>query len=168
VACAADQELGCGIVGGHHACQDRGAQGPTKQGPTKQGPTKGTRCLSPWLWPARSVGLNHLTRRRGLLGLVWSCIRVAARGKATKTPVKVFPTTPGVRIALTYGPDTDWVKSVVADGCELRTRGRTLHLAQPKIVHDPARTDTRPFERRVLQALQVEEFLDLTTKPESA
>ncbi len=66
----------CGIVGGHHACQDRGAQGPTTQGPTK-----GTRCLSPWLWPARSVGLNHLTRRRGLLGLVWSCIRVAAREK---------------------------------------------------------------------------------------
>jgi deazaflavin-dependent oxidoreductase (nitroreductase family) len=89
-------------------------------------------------------------------------------GKSYETPVNVFPTTPGVRIALTYGPDTDWVKSVVADGCELRTWGRTLHLAQPKIVHGPARTDNRPFERRVLQALQVEEFLDLTTKPESA
>jgi deazaflavin-dependent oxidoreductase (nitroreductase family) len=102
------------------------------------------------------VGLNHLTRRIApwALGLGVVVHQGRRSGKSYETPVNVFPTTSGVRIALTYGPDTDWVKNVVAaNGCELRTRGRTLQLAQPKIVHDPARTDTRPFERRVLQAL---------------
>jgi deazaflavin-dependent oxidoreductase (nitroreductase family) len=117
------------------------------------------------------VGLNRLTRRIAPwapgLGVVVHQGRRS--GRSYETPVNVFPTTSGVRIALTYGPDTDWVKNVLAaNGCELRTRGRKLQLAQPKIVHDPARTDTRAFERRVLHALQVEDFLDLRTQPRSA
>jgi deazaflavin-dependent oxidoreductase (nitroreductase family) len=88
-------------------------------------------------------------------------------GRVYETPVAVFPTASGVRIALTYGADTDWVKNVVAaGGCRLRTRGRTLTLTAPNVVHDPSRSNTRAFERRVLRALQVEEFLDLSEKPD--
>jgi hypothetical protein len=43
-------------------------------------------------------------------------------------------------IALWYGSDVDWVKNVLAArGCELRTRGRTVQLAEPRLSADPAR-----------------------------
>ncbi len=83
-------------------------------------------------------------------------------GRIYETPVNVFATQSGVRIALTYGADSDWVKNVVAaGGCRLRTRGRELTLTDPRLVHDPARTATRTFERKVLGVLQVSDFLDL-------
>jgi hypothetical protein len=47
-------------------------------------------------------------------------------GRRYRTPVNVFATEDGYRFALTYGPDTDWVRSVLAaGGCEQQTRGRT-------------------------------------------
>jgi putative N-acetylmannosamine-6-phosphate epimerase len=48
------------------------------------------------------------------------------RVRVYQMPVNVFATEEGyVNFALTYGPDTDWVKNVLtADGCELWTRGR--------------------------------------------
>ena len=114
------------------------------------------------------VGLNRLTRhiapRAPGFGLVMH--RGRRSGRTYETPVNVFPTQSGVRIALTYGPDTDWVKNVVAaNGCQLRTRGRTRTFTSPKVVHDPTRSGTRAFERRVLRALKVEYFLDLEEQP---
>jgi hypothetical protein len=80
-----------------------------------------------------------------------------------ETPVNVFITPSGVRIALTYGADSEWVKNVLAaDCCTLRTRGRELTLSAPKLVHDSARTGTRPLERRILRMLGVDDFLDLS------
>jgi hypothetical protein len=55
-------------------------------------------------------------------------------GRLYQTPVNVFATEDGYVLALTYGPDTDWVKNVlVAGGCELRTRGRAIRLASPRL-----------------------------------
>jgi hypothetical protein len=46
--------------------------------------------------------------------------------------VNVFRAGDGYVIALTYGPETDWVKNVLAaGGCELRTRGQTIPLGAP-------------------------------------
>ena len=43
--------------------------------------------------------------------------------------VNVFSAGNGYAIALTYGPETDWVKNVLAaGGCELRTRSQTIPL----------------------------------------
>jgi deazaflavin-dependent oxidoreductase (nitroreductase family) len=115
------------------------------------------------------VGLNRVTRHIAPWAPGFGLVLHQGRrsGRTYETPVNVFPTASGVRIALTYGPDTDWVKNVVAaDGCQLRTRGRNVMLTAPKVVHDPARNDTRPFERRILRALQVEDFLDLSKQPE--
>ena len=89
--------------------------------------------------------------------------------KHLRNPGQRFPDRHGVRIALTYGADTDWVRDVAAaGGCQLRTRGRTLTLTAPKVVRDPTRSGTRAFERRVLRALRVEDLLDLTEQPLSA
>jgi deazaflavin-dependent oxidoreductase (nitroreductase family) len=111
------------------------------------------------------VGLNRLTRRIAPWAPGFGVVvhRGRRSGRDYQTPVNVFPTADGVRIALTYGADSDWVKNVLAaGGCRLRTRGRELSLTDPRLVHDPTRAGTRSFERRVLGLLKVYDFLLLT------
>jgi len=44
-------------------------------------------------------------------------------GRVYDTPVLVFPADDGYVIALTYGPDTDWIRNVLAaGGCAARSR----------------------------------------------
>jgi hypothetical protein len=74
----------------------------------------------------------------------------------------------GYVIALTYGPETDWVKNVLAaGGCELRTRGQAIPLGSPRLFHDQSRAAIRPVERQVLRILHVAGFLSLTPAPAS-
>ena len=75
------------------------------------------------------AGLNRLTRHIAPwmpgFGVVVHCGRRS--GRRYQTPVNVFSAGNGYVIALTYGPETDWVKNVLAaGGCELRTRGQTI------------------------------------------
>lgn len=59
-------------------------------------------------------------------------------GRAYRTPVIAFHKEGGYIIALTYGPESDWVKNVrTAGSCELETRGRRVRLSDPQIVTDP-------------------------------
>ncbi|OBH16142.1 nitroreductase family deazaflavin-dependent oxidoreductase [Mycolicibacter terrae] len=114
------------------------------------------------------VGLNRIARRIAPRAPGFGVVQHRGRrsGRIYETPVNVFTTATGVRIALTYGPDSDWVKNVVAaGGCQLRTRGRRLTLTAPRLVHDPTRSGVRRFERRILRALHVADFLDLTPDP---
>src|SRR5215475_10873631 len=111
------------------------------------------------------AGLNRLTRRAAphVPGFGLVIHRGRRSGRVYETPVNVFATESGVRIALTYGADSDWVKNVIAgNGCRLRTRGHEFTLTDPRLVHDPPRRGIRPFERRVLSVLRVSDFLDLT------
>jgi deazaflavin-dependent oxidoreductase (nitroreductase family) len=90
-------------------------------------------------------------------------------GRQFQTPVNVFPR-PGGRyvVALTYGPDTDWVKNVLAaGGCELLTRGTHLELTAPRLFHDEARGEIRVVERAILGLLHVDDFLELQVVPEA-
>ena len=74
-------------------------------------------------------------------------------GREYQTPVNVFATEDGYVLALTYGPDTDWVKNVLAaGGCELRTRGRAIRLVSPHLFHHEVRRAIRPLERQVKPA----------------
>jgi deazaflavin-dependent oxidoreductase (nitroreductase family) len=58
-------------------------------------------------------------------------------GRTYRIPVNAFRTDSGYIIALTYGPESDWVKNVLAAGsCELQTRGRWVHLSDPRIETD--------------------------------
>ena len=89
-------------------------------------------------------------------------------GTEYQTPVNVFPPA-GFVVALTYGPDADWVKNVLAaGGCELRTRGRAVHLIEPRLFHDETRHHIRPLERQVLGVIGVADFLSLKNAPASA
>ncbi|HEX9065964.1 MAG TPA: nitroreductase family deazaflavin-dependent oxidoreductase [Streptosporangiaceae bacterium] len=117
------------------------------------------------------AGLNRLTRhvapRMPGLGLVIHQGRKS--GRTYSTPVNVFADGREYVLALTYGPDTDWVKNVLAaGGCELRTRGQTVRLGSPRLFHDESRARIRPVERQVLRALHVADFLSLTAIPASS
>lgn len=65
----------------------------------------------------------------------------------------------GYAFALTYGPPartglrTFWPQA--AASCELRTRGRTVQMVSPRVLHDESRRAIRPFERQVLRVLGV-------------
>lgn len=117
------------------------------------------------------VALNKVTQRLApwLPGLGVVVHRGRTSAKQYRTPVNVFPR-PGGRyvLALTYGPDTDWVKNVIAAGrCELLTRGTHLELTAPRLFHDETRHEIRMVERTVLGLLHVYDFLDLHVVPDA-
>ena len=56
-------------------------------------------------------------------------------GKRYRTPLTVFPTDDGVAILLTYGPDRDWLKNLIAADSGRMTRyGKTLELTDPRVM----------------------------------
>jgi hypothetical protein len=80
--------------------------------------------------------------------------------------VNVFPTDHGYVIALTYGPDTDWVKNVrAAGGAVLETRRRRIRVTSPRLFHDESRRDIRPLERRILGLAGIADFMELRPEP---
>ena len=114
------------------------------------------------------AGLNKVTRRVApwVPGFGVVVHRGRRSGRVYQTPVNVFAAPGGYVLALTYGPDTDWVKNVLAaGGCQLRTRGRTIEMTAPRLYHDEARHGIRPVERQVLRAIHVADFLSLKTAP---
>jgi deazaflavin-dependent oxidoreductase (nitroreductase family) len=116
------------------------------------------------------VGLNRVTKRIApwLPGFGVVVHRGRRSGRSYQTPVNVFPGEDGYVFALTYGPDTDWVKNVLAaGGCELRTRGRAVRLVSPHLFHDQDRRGIRPVERQLLRIMGVADFLSLKTAPAS-
>jgi deazaflavin-dependent oxidoreductase (nitroreductase family) len=80
-----------------------------------------------------------------------------------RTPVNVFRRPGGYVIALTYGPNADWVRNVLASGgCELETGGRRLRLTRPRLIHDEQRRAV-PAPLRLIGGLgNVSDFLDLS------
>lgn len=83
-------------------------------------------------------------------------------GKIYHTPVNVFRTPDGFRIALTYGRDSGWVKNVLAaSGCELQTQGISYRLYSPIVVHDPSRRRFPSIVRIVLRLVDANYFLEL-------
>src|SRR5947208_3005513 len=82
--------------------------------------------------------LGPLAERLPGFGIV---VHVGRRsGTARRTPVNVFRHGEDYVIALTYGPDSQWVRNVLAAGeLDVEIRGRRIHLVAPEIVHDETR-----------------------------
>ncbi len=58
-------------------------------------------------------------------------------GRQYRTPVNAFRSPGGFVIALTYGPDRDWVRNVLAaGGCTIEWRGRPRRLGHPTVRRD--------------------------------
>src|SRR3954451_22795607 len=57
-------------------------------------------------------------------------------GRRFRTPVLAFPTARGFVIALTYGPDVQWLQNIEAGGAaRLVRRGRVVVLTDPVRLH---------------------------------
>lgn len=98
----------------------------------------------------------------GLLPGTGVVIHVGRRTRRVyRTPVLVFRTKDGFRIALTYGRDSDWVKNALAHGAvRLVTRRREYELSAPEVVIDPHRQHVPWLFRGFLGLLRVSEFVD--------
>lgn len=81
-------------------------------------------------------------------------------GRVYRSPVMVFQRDGGYRIALTYGPDVDWLKNIRAAGqFEFETRGRIVTLTDPVLGHDASSAWAPPLVRQALTALSVEYYV---------
>ena len=110
------------------------------------------------------VGANRVIRpfARHLPGFGVVVHRGRRSGRNFETPVNVFRTTDGYLVALTYGPQTDWTRNVLAaGGCTLRTRGSEATLTEPRVVHDPDRRGVPVVVRELLGLIGVTDFLVL-------
>jgi deazaflavin-dependent oxidoreductase (nitroreductase family) len=84
-------------------------------------------------------------------------------GRTYRTPVMMFRIPHGYVVALTYGPDCDWVRNVrAAGGCDIEVGGRRITAGEPRVVHDPTRHDVPGVVRRALGVLSAADFLYLT------
>lgn len=118
-----------------------------------------------WIRPFTQRVVNPFTRRfAGRLPGFGILTHVGRRsGRAYRTPLNVFLVDGTWVVALTYGSEVDWVRNVLAaGGATLRTRGRTIRLADPVVVRDPQRRGMPLPVRLGLRLLGAEEFLRLT------
>ena len=85
-------------------------------------------------------------------------------GRLYRTPVNAFRTPYGYVIALTYGPDSDWPKNVLAaGGCTLLTRRTAVPLTGPRLVHTPRHPSIPTPVQVVLRLIRVGDYLELDT-----
>jgi deazaflavin-dependent oxidoreductase (nitroreductase family) len=83
-------------------------------------------------------------------------------GREYSNPVNLFRHGDGYSIALMYGADSQWVRNVQAAGeARVTTRGRTIELVDPELVHDPSRSYVPATIRPFLRAVDVTDFLVL-------
>lgn len=121
--------------------------------------------LPNWLARFNRVGTNVVTRPfAGYLPWLAVVVHRGRRsGKLYRTPINVFRRPGGFVIALTYGPECDWVKNIMAAGqCELETGGRRVRVGQPRLFRDPQRQHMPPLVRFVLGFVGATDFLDLS------
>jgi deazaflavin-dependent oxidoreductase (nitroreductase family) len=83
---------------------------------------------------------------------------VVHRGRRTGreycTPVNAFRSPAGIVIALTYGPNRDWVRNVLAAGaCTIESHGRPHRFHHPTVRHDDQALHRVPAPVRLLLAL---------------
>ena len=126
----------------------------------------GTRLA--WISPFTKRVVNPLTRRLADrlpgFGLVTHVGRHS--GRTYHTPLNVFRRGDGYVFALTYGPDVDWVRNVIAaGGCTMRTRGRTVRLVDPQLVHDPSGHLVPRAVRTFLGFMRVTDYLVANVAP---
>jgi deazaflavin-dependent oxidoreductase (nitroreductase family) len=88
-------------------------------------------------------------------------------GRVYRTPVLAFDDGRGYLIALTYGPDVDWLKNVMAAGsCGLDVRGAVVELVDPVLVDGvEARAGMSATVRWILDRVGVSRGVRLARAP---
>jgi deazaflavin-dependent oxidoreductase (nitroreductase family) len=103
---------------------------------------------------------RHVAGRLPGFGIVHTVGRRS--GRAYAVPLMIFGHEGDVVVALTYGPNVDWVRNVqAAGGCELEHLGRRSRLVDPRVDHDPAQRAVPLPIRLILRAVATDDFLRL-------
>jgi deazaflavin-dependent oxidoreductase (nitroreductase family) len=108
------------------------------------------------------VGLNRLTRHIAPWAPGFGVVvhRGRKSGKTFRTPINVFVRDNSYVFALTYGPQSDWVRNVLAaGGCELVTRRTAVQLTEPRLEHNEVRNDLPLVVRTILRITKVHDYL---------
>ena len=99
----------------------------------------------------------------GTPGGIASVVRHVGRttGRRYETPVQAVTTDDGFVIALPYGPNTDWLKNVLASrSATIVHEGSTYQVHQPEVVPmSEAASRFAPKEQRTLRLFRVEHAL---------
>jgi deazaflavin-dependent oxidoreductase (nitroreductase family) len=117
-----------------------------------------------WWARANRAGLNRLTRRIAwwLPGMGLLTHDGRRSGREYRTPLIVFTRSGGYVVALTYGPEADWVRNVLASGhARLHTR-RRLVAVEPRLVTRSSHPDLPWLFRGVLAATGTHDLLELS------
>jgi deazaflavin-dependent oxidoreductase (nitroreductase family) len=105
----------------------------------------------------------HAMKKAGTPGVRASIVRHVGRtsGRPYETPVEVFATDGGFLVALPYGPDTDWLKNVLASGtATIVDDGNTYRVDQPQLVPTAVAAPHLPAnEQRTLRLFAVDQCL---------
>lgn len=116
-----------------------------------------------WVAHANKIGLNRLTKFIAPWAPGWAVVvhRGRKSGRIFRTPLWAFRRGNGFIIALTYGPETDWVRNVVAaGGCEIDSRRERYEVGNPRIYHDVTAGDMPTVIRFMLRnVLKTPDFL---------
>ena len=108
--------------------------------------------------------MSLLAKRAPLMAVVVH--RGRRSGRRYETPVLIFVRGSTATIALTYGPDVDWLKNVrAANGCTLIRRGRIREARDPRMLPTGEGERRMPGPiRAILRRLGVNEFVELTER----
>jgi deazaflavin-dependent oxidoreductase (nitroreductase family) len=120
--------------------------------------------LPHWLTRVNLVFGNRLLRPFAAMLPGFGVIEHVGRRSGTRrqTPITIFRRGKRYIIALTYGPEVQWLQNVLAaGGCRVRTRGRWVTLTAPRRFRDPRRRAVPLLVRPVLALLKVSEFVEL-------
>jgi deazaflavin-dependent oxidoreductase (nitroreductase family) len=80
-------------------------------------------------------------------------------GKEYQTPVNAWLGDEDVIVALTYGPDTDWLKNLAAEGGgEVISAGSTFRVGPPELIGLEGMRRMPAVARPILRAIDVDEF----------
>jgi deazaflavin-dependent oxidoreductase (nitroreductase family) len=107
---------------------------------------------------------NRITRPVARLAPGFAVVvhRGRRSGREYRTPVNAFGRQGNLVVPLTYGPDAQWVRNVLAaDGCEVESRGWHRRYCAPAVVIDQSRHLVPPGIRQALGLLSVDHFLVL-------
>jgi deazaflavin-dependent oxidoreductase (nitroreductase family) len=108
----------------------------------------------------------------GQAGVSTSVVRHVGRtsGREYETPVSALPTDDGFVIALPYGPNTDWLRNVLAAGsATVVDQGTTWSVDEPEVVPtSEAEPHLPPDTLRALRLFRVEECLRVRRAPVDA
>lgn len=123
------------------------------------------------LYPFRPIAVRFVNPiLRHVAGWLPSFALVRYRGRKSgrqyEIPLNVFRDSGDWVIILTYGSDAEWVKNILVAGeAEMTTRGRIVHLIEPRLAAEDALGFLPRPVRRFGRWMGVSEVLRLRERP---